>query len=70
VLVPAALPEAAVARLATELQRIIRTPAVQERLVSQGAEVYTMSPAEIGAFFESERKRWAGVVAQGGVKVD
>ena len=70
VLVPAAMPEAAVARLATELQRIIRTPAVQERLVSQGAEVRTMSPAEIGAFFESERKRWAGVVAQGGVKVD
>jgi tripartite-type tricarboxylate transporter receptor subunit TctC len=59
-----------VARLATEMQRIIRTPAVQERLVAQGAEVRTMAPAEIGSFFESERKRWAAVVAQGGVKID
>jgi tripartite-type tricarboxylate transporter receptor subunit TctC len=45
-------------------------PAVRERLVSQGAEVYTMTPAEMGSFFERERKSWATVVAQGGVKID
>ncbi len=70
VLVPAATPPAVVNRLAAELTRIIRSPEVRERLVSQGAEVYTMTPAEFGAFFERERKHWAGVVAQGGVKID
>lgn len=70
VLVPAATPPAVVSRLAAELTRIIRSPEVRERLVSQGAEVYTMSPAEFGVFFERERKHWASVVAQGGVKID
>jgi tripartite-type tricarboxylate transporter receptor subunit TctC len=68
-LVPAKTPPAVVAKLNAELTRIIRSPEVRERLVSQGAEVYTMSPAEFSTFFERERKNWAGVVAQGGVKV-
>ena len=70
VLVPASTPPAVVNRLAAELTRIIRSPEVRERLVSQGAEVYTMTPAEFGSFFERERKHWASVVAQGGVKID
>jgi tripartite-type tricarboxylate transporter receptor subunit TctC len=70
VLVPAATPPAVVNRLAAELTRIIRSPEVRERLVSQGAEVYTMTPTEFAAFFERERRHWAGVVAQGGVKID
>jgi tripartite-type tricarboxylate transporter receptor subunit TctC len=69
-LVPASLPAPAVSRLAAELTRIIRSPEVRERLVSQGAEVYTMSPAEFAAFFDKERKNWASVVASSGVKID
>ena len=69
-LVPANTPAAVIARLNAELIRIIRSPEVRERLVSQGAEVYTMTPAEFTAFFERERKNWAGVVALGGIKVE
>ncbi len=69
-LVPAATPAPVVARLAAELTRIIRSPEVRERLVSQGAEVVTMSPPDFRSFFEAERKKWAAVVAQGGVKVE
>jgi tripartite-type tricarboxylate transporter receptor subunit TctC len=69
-LMPAGTPPAVVARLSAELTRIIRSPEVRERLVSQGAEVYTMTPAEFAAFFERERRNWAAVVAQGGVKID
>ena len=70
VLVPAATPPAIVARLSAELTKIIRSPEVRSRLTVQGAEVYTMSPAEFAPFFEGERKRWAGVVAKGGLKID
>jgi len=70
VLVPAATPPAIVARLSTELTRIVRSPEVRSRLTAQGAEVYTMSPTEFAPFFENERKRWAGVVAKGGLKLD
>jgi tripartite-type tricarboxylate transporter receptor subunit TctC len=69
-LVPASLPAPAVNRLAAELTRIIRSPEVRERLVSQGAEVYTMSPTEFAAFFDKERRNWASVVASSGVKID
>jgi tripartite-type tricarboxylate transporter receptor subunit TctC len=68
VLVPAGTPAPVVAKLNAELTRIIRSPEVRERLVSQGAEVYTMTPTEFSSFFEKERKNWASVVAQGGVK--
>ncbi|NUZ05298.1 Bug family tripartite tricarboxylate transporter substrate binding protein [Piscinibacter koreensis] len=70
VLAPAAMPPAVVQRLGTELIRIIRSPEVRERLVSQGAEVHTMTPAEFKPFFERERRTWAAIVQQGGVKAE
>ena len=69
-LAPVSMPPAVLARLSAEVTRIIRSPEVRERLVSQGAEVHTMSPADFKTFFEHERKQWAAVVAQGGVKLD
>ena len=70
VLVPASTPPALVAQLSAELTKIIRSPDVRARLTGQGAEVFTMSPAEFATFFEAERKRWASVVANGGIKID
>ena len=45
-LVPAGTPHDVVARLSAELTRIIRSPEIRSRLTAQGAEVYTMTPAE------------------------
>jgi tripartite-type tricarboxylate transporter receptor subunit TctC len=69
-LVPAGTPNEVVARLAAELTRIIRSPDLRARLSAQGAEVRTMTPAEFAAFFEREQKRWASVVASGGVRIE
>ena len=69
-LAPAGTPNDVVARLSAELTRIIRSPEIRSRLTAQGAEVYTMTPAEFATFFEREQKRWAAVVASGGVKLD
>ena len=69
-LVPASTPKDVVARLSAELTRIVRSPEVRSRLTAQGAEVHTMSPADFTTFFEREQKRWAVVVASGGVKID
>ena len=68
--VPANTPPAIVQRLNEVVTRIIRSPEVRERLVSQGAEVYTMTPTEFTSFFERERKNWAKVVAESGVRLD
>ena len=69
-LVPAGTPNEVVARLSAELTQIIRSPDVRSRLTAQGAEVYTMTPAEFATFFEREQKRWAAVVASGGVRIE
>lgn len=58
--VPAGTPPEIVARLSAELTRIIRSPEIRARLTAQGAEVYTMTPAEFAAFFDEEQKRRAG----------
>jgi tripartite-type tricarboxylate transporter receptor subunit TctC len=70
VLVPASTPPAVVNKLSAELIRIIHSPEVRARLSAQGAEVSTLSPTQFSTFFERERKNWAGVVAQGGVKLE
>jgi len=70
VLVPSSMPPAAVARLSAELIRIIRSPEMRARLSAQGAEVFTMAPAEFGPFFEKERKNWATVVSKNNIKLD
>ena len=70
VLLPAGTPPAVVAKLAAELTRIIRSPDVRSRLTAQGAEVYTMSPAEFAQFYVRERDKWAAVVKSSGVKLD
>jgi tripartite-type tricarboxylate transporter receptor subunit TctC len=70
VLVADGTPAAVVARLNTELIRIIRSPEIRSRLTGQGAEVVTMTPNEQDRFFELERKRWAEVVEKAGIRLD
>ena len=70
VLVPRGTAEAIVQRFNAELIRAIRSPDVRARLAGQGAEVVTMTPAEQDRFFDAERKRWAAVVAQAGIKIE
>jgi tripartite-type tricarboxylate transporter receptor subunit TctC len=69
-LVPAGTPPAVLQRLSAEVTRIIRSPEVRERLVSQGAEVYTMTPTEFATFFQRERANWAKVVQESGIRID
>ena len=61
---------AVVKRLGESLVAAIRTPEVRARLTGQGAEVVTMSPAEVDGFFASERERWAKVVQQEKLQLD
>lgn len=69
-LAPATMPDAALQKLSTEVTRIIRSPEVRERLVSQGAEVATMSPQQFAQFFAKEQKTWADVVRKGNIVAD
>ena len=70
ILVANGTPAPIVARLNAELIKVIRSPDIRARLTVQGAEVVTMAPAEQDKFFNQERKRWAEVVEQTGIKLD
>ena len=70
VLTPAGTPKDIVARLNTEITRIMNLPEVKERLAAQGAETLTSTPQEFARFIRSETEKWAKVVKFSGARID
>lgn len=67
---PAGTPAEITQLLATEFAKALRQPDVQERFAAMGLESSGMAPAELAAFEEKERAKWARVVKDGGIKPD
>jgi len=70
IVAPRGTPLAVINRLNAALNEIVRQPDTGARLVSQGAEVVTGTPAEFGAFIRSEIDRWAKVAAETGMRAE
>jgi len=68
--VAAATPAAAVARLNAELVTALREAGVQEKFTSNGMSAAPGSAEQFGAFLQSEAARYAKVVREAGIKVD
>jgi tripartite-type tricarboxylate transporter receptor subunit TctC len=69
-LAPAGTPREIVARLHTEVARILRAPDVRDQLTAQGADIVANSPDEFSAWIRNEVTKWAGVVRTSGAKLD
>jgi tripartite-type tricarboxylate transporter receptor subunit TctC len=67
---PAKTPEAILQRLAAEVAKAARSPAVKERFAVDDAEAVSTTPAEYGAFIRKEQERWSKVVRAAGIKAD
>jgi tripartite-type tricarboxylate transporter receptor subunit TctC len=67
---PAGTPAEIVNRIQQETAKALATPAMKERLQSQGANPGGMSSAEFGRFVAAETAKWAQVVKASGAKVD
>jgi tripartite-type tricarboxylate transporter receptor subunit TctC len=65
---PAGVPKPVVDRLNAEVVKAIASPDLRQRLVSQGADPVTSSPAEFAAYLQSEIAKWAKVVKAAGVQ--
>lgn len=65
---PAGMPAAVLERLSTEVAKIMKTPEVQERFVSNGADPMYMPPAEMAAFVAQDYKHWGEVVKAANIK--
>jgi tripartite-type tricarboxylate transporter receptor subunit TctC len=61
-------PPEIVARLHTEVAKILRAPEVKERLATLGAEPVGNTPDEFGAFIKAERARWGRIIKEKGIR--
>lgn len=68
VLAPAKTPRDVVAKLSATLQKIVAEPEYRSQLVVQSMEPEFSTPEEFGAFFRTEKERYAGIARAAGVK--
>ena len=70
VVAPAGTPRDVVARLNSEIVRIVSSPEMRENLGKQGAEVRTNTPEAFATFIATEKAKWAKVVKEANVKIE
>lgn len=69
-LAPAGTPADIIARLNTEFNKIIATPAMRQKMIDNGYEPMGGPPEKFGAKIRAEIAKWAPVVKAAGVRVD
>jgi tripartite-type tricarboxylate transporter receptor subunit TctC len=67
---PAGLPKDIVARISTEVTRILTLPDVRERLLGDGADPGNLTLDQFAALIRTDAARWAKVIKDANVKVD
>jgi len=70
VVAPAGTPREVVAKLNSEISRIVTTPEMRDKLGVQGADVRTSTPDEFTSFIRTEMTKWAKVVKDANVKLE
>jgi len=67
---PAGTPPEIVSRLNREINRILATKAVQDRLIAMGGEALPMTPAEFGAKAQDDFKRFGAIIKERKIAAD
>lgn len=70
VFVPAKTPPEIVQKLSQEIARIVREPAVRDKLSGQGVEPSGNSPAEFEAFMKAETDRYSAIAKARGIRAE
>ena len=69
-LAPAKTPRAIVYRLNAEMVKVLNTPEIRERLLSQASEPVANSPSEFAQFIKNEHDKWARVVRDARIRIE
>ena len=67
-MLPKATPKPIVARLHTEISRILAAPDIQTRLRDAGADVRMMSIDQFAAFTKAESAKYLQIIQDSGIK--
>ncbi|MEP7328868.1 MAG: tripartite tricarboxylate transporter substrate binding protein [Betaproteobacteria bacterium] len=68
IFVPNGVPPAIVARLNSELSKVMQNPEVRKSLIAQGVEARTSTSDEFGAMVRSESTKWRKIIETAGIK--
>jgi len=69
-LAPAGTPMTIIARLNVEVNRLLKTAEVRERLAAEGGEVLGGSPEQFALFLKAEHAKWGRVVRESGARAE
>jgi tripartite-type tricarboxylate transporter receptor subunit TctC len=67
---PAGVPKQIIERISDEVGRIVREPAMRERLAKEGYEGVGNTPVEFAQFILEDVARWAKVIRDAGIKLE
>lgn len=70
VIAPAGTPRSVIDRLSGEIARIVRSPAMSEKLTQLAAEPVGSTPEAFAALIGSELEKWRVVIKKSGIKAD
>ena len=70
VLAPPGSPRDVIARLNTEIVRILAIPEIRQRLIDGGSEVIGNSPEAADKFLQNEIARWGTVVKAANIRLE
>ena len=70
VFAPTGTPEAVIARLQSEISKIVKIPEIRDRFLALGAEPVGSTPEQFAAFYRAEVLKWDKVVRESGAQID
>ena len=62
--------QAIVDRLNTEIVASLKEPAFRERLASQGAVAFPLTPAQFGTYIHNQYEKWDKVIKNANIRLD
>ena len=70
VFMAAKTPQAVIDRLAAEISKVVKEPAIRDKLVAAGVEPLGLTPAEAAKFFQREKASYGKIAKARNVKAD
>jgi tripartite-type tricarboxylate transporter receptor subunit TctC len=68
ILTPAGVPKEIIAKLHTEIVRVLALPEIKTKFADQGADVASDTPEHFAAYIKTEIAKWAKLIKELGVK--
>jgi tripartite-type tricarboxylate transporter receptor subunit TctC len=68
IFVPNGTPPAVIAKLNTEIGKVMQSAEMKKQLLAQGVEARSSTPEQLGAMVKSETAKWGKIIADAGIK--